>query len=113
LNGTKSLVGEDPTHTQLPIRAFAEVLGREHSPDETVSLVPPCAGRPVRATPTGLESGDASALEEARDGLEQYRLDVQIAVTDMAQAERCYEAKLGLSAKRSGADGRRGLWVGR
>ena len=38
-------------------------------------------------------------------GLSSYRLDVQVAVTDMAQAERFYEAKLGLSASRSGADG--------
>ena len=38
-------------------------------------------------------------------GLSRYRLDVQVAVTDMAQAEDFYEAKLGLSAKRSGADG--------
>jgi catechol 2,3-dioxygenase-like lactoylglutathione lyase family enzyme len=38
-------------------------------------------------------------------GLSSYPLDVQVAVTDMAQAERFYEAKLGLSARRSGADG--------
>ena len=38
-------------------------------------------------------------------GLSRYRLDVQVAVTDMARAEDFYEAKLGLSAKRSGADG--------
>ena len=38
-------------------------------------------------------------------GLSSYRLDVQVAVTDMAHAESFYETKLGLSARRSGADG--------
>ena len=38
-------------------------------------------------------------------GLSSYRLDVQVAVTDMAHAASFYETKLGLSARRSGADG--------
>jgi catechol 2,3-dioxygenase-like lactoylglutathione lyase family enzyme len=37
--------------------------------------------------------------------LSRFRLDVQIAVTDMARAEEFYEGKLGLSAVRVGADG--------
>jgi predicted enzyme related to lactoylglutathione lyase len=38
-------------------------------------------------------------------GLSSYRLDVQVAVTDMSHAGSFYETKLGLSARRSGADG--------
>jgi catechol 2,3-dioxygenase-like lactoylglutathione lyase family enzyme len=38
-------------------------------------------------------------------GLSSFRLDLQVAVTDMAQAEEFYEAKLGLRAMRTGADG--------
>jgi catechol 2,3-dioxygenase-like lactoylglutathione lyase family enzyme len=37
--------------------------------------------------------------------LSSYRLDPQIAVTDMALAEEFYEGKLGLSAVQVGADG--------
>jgi catechol 2,3-dioxygenase-like lactoylglutathione lyase family enzyme len=38
-------------------------------------------------------------------GLSGYRVDVQVAVSDMARAADFYEGKLGLSASRSGADG--------
>jgi catechol 2,3-dioxygenase-like lactoylglutathione lyase family enzyme len=38
-------------------------------------------------------------------GLSGYRLNTSVAVTDMTQAEKFYEGKLGLSAVRTGADG--------
>ena len=38
-------------------------------------------------------------------GLRSYRLNAQIAVTDMTRAEQFYEGKLGLSAVRTDADG--------
>jgi catechol 2,3-dioxygenase-like lactoylglutathione lyase family enzyme len=37
--------------------------------------------------------------------LSNYKLDPQIAVTDMARAQEFYEGKLGLSSKRTQADG--------
>jgi catechol 2,3-dioxygenase-like lactoylglutathione lyase family enzyme len=37
--------------------------------------------------------------------LSSYRMDAQIAVTDMARAEEFYEGRLGLSVIRTGADG--------
>ncbi len=37
--------------------------------------------------------------------LSRYRLDVQVAVSDMARSEAFYEGRLGLSAVGSGADG--------
>jgi catechol 2,3-dioxygenase-like lactoylglutathione lyase family enzyme len=38
-------------------------------------------------------------------GLSRYRVDTQVAVSDMVRAVEFYEGKLGLSAERSGADG--------
>jgi catechol 2,3-dioxygenase-like lactoylglutathione lyase family enzyme len=38
-------------------------------------------------------------------GLSSYRVDVQVAVSDMGRAAEFYEGKLGLAARRSGADG--------
>ena len=38
-------------------------------------------------------------------GLSSARLDVQVAVAEMARSEKFYEGKLGLSAVSSGADG--------
>jgi catechol 2,3-dioxygenase-like lactoylglutathione lyase family enzyme len=38
-------------------------------------------------------------------GLSSYKLNAQIAVTDMTRAEEFYERKLGLSATQTGADG--------
>ena len=45
-------------------------------------------------------------------GLSSYRLDVQVAVRDMARSAAFYEEKLGLSARRSGADGSKVYAVG-
>jgi catechol 2,3-dioxygenase-like lactoylglutathione lyase family enzyme len=38
-------------------------------------------------------------------GLSSYRLNAQIAVTDMTRSEEFYERRLGLSAMQTGADG--------
>jgi hypothetical protein len=50
---------------------------------------------------------EASVTTPSRGGrmsLSSYRLNPQVAVTDMARASDFYERKLGLSAARTGAD---------